>query len=97
MQKIKDTLKSIALWIWRSSADPKKVSLTIRAGLLGAATWAVFAGGALNLPDLAANWNELAGAIAEFVEKALFAVSAFGVAFGAARKLILTLQRAFGK
>jgi hypothetical protein len=79
--------KLLKAWDWLvwSSADPSKVSLTVKGFLLGIGGFVVFATG---IPAEVFAENVVAAI------EAIFAVVAAGItAYGAIRKVVLTLRR----
>lgn len=92
MKKITSWIKKVAVWVWRSSSDPGKVSLTMRAGLTALITfatiWAGLAG--IELPsELLTEWAE---ALISFVQSALIMISTAIAAYAAFRKLWTSLS-----
>lgn len=87
-------LKTIWTWIVRSSADPKKISLTIKAGFLAAAGYAVFAAGLFGLPGLTeASVSGVGESVAQFVEQAYVVGTGFVTLYGLVRKIALTVKK----
>lgn len=91
-------LKKILLWIVKSSANADKYSLTIKAGIVAVAIYASTASNLFGLPNLTPGSVEtLGGHIAQFITAGGLAISSGFTAFGAARKVILTLKGIFSK
>ena len=97
IQKIKEIVLAVVNWIWQSSADPAKVSLTVRMAMLGVVAWVSLASNLFGLPNLAGSYQDIVESVSRFVEAGLLLVASVGAAFGAGRKVYLTIQRALQK
>lgn len=94
-------MKKIWNWIWYSSADPKKVSLTVRASALAlvpAALSIISAScgfGVVCLGVDQASLNQLIEYIVQAIEVLLAIVAGVGMLFGIVRKIYLSVSEWF--
>lgn len=94
-----DTFTKVFQWFVYSSADPSKISLTVRAALLGIVpivlnVVSVACGvGIACLGIDAASLNSVIEAITNIVYAGLSIVASVGVAYGFVRKIFLTVQK----
>lgn len=91
-----DTFTKVFQWIWYSSADPSKVSLTVRATLLGIVPVVLNAVslacgfGLVCLGIDAEGLNGVVNGIEAIVVGVLSVVAAIGMLYGFVRKVVLT-------
>ena len=91
-------LGGIIQWVFVSSKDPEKVSLTVKGLLVGGAGYVLLASGFLGLPNLTPeSWQGLTEDSSSFVSQALMVVGAVVAAFGAGRKLWNTGKNVLSK
>ena len=93
-----DKLKAIGNWILKSSADPTKVSLTVKSSIVAVAAYASVASGLFGLPNLTPDAvKDIAESAGLFVGNALLVVSLISGAFGAGRKVFVSVKKALSK
>ena len=89
-------MKKFFNWLWRSSADPKKVSLTVRAAGIAAIPVILRIAstacryGLVCLGVDAEGLNKVVDAVESIVYGGLLAIGSFGVVYGFIRKLYNT-------
>lgn len=85
-------IKKIFNWIWYSSADPERVSLTVKSFLLGLVPVLLYFAG---LGHVSVSQDELVqvfNSIAIVVQSALGIVAALGFVIGLVRKIFVNQQ-----
>lgn len=93
MTKILNSFDNLWTWIMKSSADPTKVSSTIKWALTGIGTILTIAFGYTNYhPFDVTDWNNAVDAIILSIQDILVALSAIGTVVGLVRKIILTMK-----
>lgn len=91
-------LKAVGNWILKSSSDPTRVSLTVKSSIVAVAAYASIASGLFGLPNLTPDAvKEVAESAGLFVGNALLVVSLASGAFGAGRKVYLSVKKALSK
>lgn len=84
-------MKKVFKWLVVSSADPKKVSLTVKAVLTGLIPLAIAVSGVTEIPLDQNSMQAVASTVAQFVETALTLVSITLTAAGLLRKIYLSV------
>lgn len=90
---IKDKLVSVWDWTVRSSADPKKVSLSIKSALVLAVPYVVSFGPLLGITADTVGLNELAANIADLAGVGLTIIGGIGLAMGLIRKILIAIYQ----
>ncbi len=85
-------LKSALRWLLRSSADPTKVSSTVKAALLGIVPVVIWLSGLTGAHFDSDAFTLAVNSIATVVQYALSFISAAWAAYGLIRKFWLTYQ-----
>lgn len=84
-------MKKIFKWLVISSADPKKISLTVKATLMGIIPLAIALSGMADVPLEQNSMQAVATSVAQFVETALTLVSVTLTTAGLIRKVYLSV------
>lgn len=91
-----NALKTFLVWLLVSSKDPSKLSLTVRAALLGAIPGIIWVMGTLCTAGQVClevgpeELQSLAGALADLIFFIFSAIASLGVVYGFLRKVWLT-------
>lgn len=91
MVTMMQTLKNIFNWIYTSSADPSKVSLTVKSVLLGIVPIIISVAGLTHLNIDSGTLTSMFDAVATLVQDVLTVVSTIGVVYGGVRKIYLSI------
>lgn len=90
---MKALLTKVWNWLIKSSANPAKVSLTIKAVVASTAIYVATASNLFGLPGLTSDSFKSTGSdLAQLVEWILIIISASTGAFGLIRKIVLSIK-----
>jgi hypothetical protein len=87
-----NTLKLVGNWIWFSSKDPAKVSLTVKSVGGGLVAFLIAGAGIAHLQFSSDALTSAVDSIASVSQDALFVVSSIGVLYGSVRKVWATIK-----
>jgi hypothetical protein len=90
---MKNVIKTVWEWLVKSSADPNKISLTIK----GALSTAIIVLGYFGITGQQLDVTSIADNSAEVIVQIVAAVTTLTTLYGAARKIWLTLSKAWAR